>query len=738
MKQTSAIAFACLSGIFWLSPFAAEKASAADTYQETWTSVGKHTAAPEWFQDAKFGIYFHWGAYTVPAYGSEWYPRNMYNKDGWEYKHHTATYGDPYGDWQYHNFILGKNDKSGKFCQFAPKLKSAGGNFDPEEWAALFDSAGAKFAGLVAEHHDGFSLWKSKVNEWNSVDKGPKLDLSDLLAKAIRAKNMKFIMTMHHAWNYSGYWYYGNVTQTDTSLKKLYGQLDKNTENQLWFDKLKEIIDQYQPDLIWHDLYLSVVPEAIRLKFLAYYYNKSVDWNKDVVVTSKDGFKDGEVSDFERGGPADIQAKYWLTDDAISQSSWSYTDGMKYYSSKQILHALIDRVSKNGNMLLDISPMADGTIPDGQRSVLYDIGDWLRKFGTSIYKTRAWSIYGEGPTTMGGGSFTGPKEGTGSDVRYTKAKDNSAVYAIFLGWPGKTFTLTGFKKSSLTLPSDAKVELMGMTPGTDLALQYTQNDNGLVITLPESAPYSAMAYPVRVTLKTVVVEDPGPYDGIISLPGKIEAENYDKGGEGIAYHDNDYGNNGKAYRDNDVDIVPIDSTDNSQGYAVGYTVAGEWLNYSIELNDVSNVEITGNLSSGSDDSRLRLLIDDKPVIDTFKVENTGNWDTYKEVSLGSADLAAKGITKGEHTLKLMIAGSYVNVDWLKFSEKTTSVKSLKLVTDSQVKYKVFDLQGNLLMVLSAKPSEITDKFKAQSAMFPHGSYLLKSSGSPEKTMLIKK
>lgn len=133
---------------------------AAATYQENWTSVGKHTAAPEWFQDAKFGIYYHWGAFCTPQYGMEWYPRNMYNKAGNsnEYKHHLATYGDPFGDWQYHNFILGKNDKKGVFTQFAPKLKSAGGKFDPDEWARLFDSAGAKFAGPVAEHHDGFSM----------------------------------------------------------------------------------------------------------------------------------------------------------------------------------------------------------------------------------------------------------------------------------------------------------------------------------------------------------------------------------------------------------------------------------------------------------------------------------------------------------------------------------------------------------------------------------------------------
>jgi len=495
-------------GAIFVMAVVASPSVAATTYQENWTSVGKHNPAPDWFKDAKFGIYFHWGVYSVPAYGYEWYPRNMYNKAGnsGEYQHHMATYGDPFGDWQYHNFILGKNDKKGVFTQFKPVLKSAGGNFDPDEWARLFDSAGAKWAGNVAEHHDGFSMWDSKANEWNSVAKGPKLDMAKLFSTAIRARGLKFMMSMHHAWNFNGYWKYPPVTQTDASLKKLYGQLTTAEENQLWYDKLKEIIDGYQPDLIWQDLYLGPIPESFRLKFLAYYYNKSVDWGKDVVVTSKDGFKTGEMSDYERGGPADITAAYFLSDDAISSSSWSYVNGMSYYSSAQMLHRLLDLTSKNGNLLLDIAPMADGTIPQGQKNILYAMGDWLRKFGSSVYATRAWSIYGEGPTKMGGGSFTSPVAGTGNDIRYTRAKDTSAVYAIFLAWPGNGAkkTLTGLSSSRLKLTTGAKVQLMGPTPGSDVNLTYTQDANGMTITFPSSAPYTALAYPVRIQLKTTV------------------------------------------------------------------------------------------------------------------------------------------------------------------------------------------------------------------------------------------
>jgi alpha-L-fucosidase len=509
--------------VFLLALFASAVLNAQTKYTATWASVNKHVAAPEWFQDAKFGIYFHWGVYSVPAYGTEWYPRNMYNKSGGEYSHHVAAYGDPFGNWQYHNFILGANDKKGVFTQFAPKLKSAGGNFDPDEWAALFDSAGAKFAGPVAEHHDGFSNWDSKVNEWNAVAKGPKLDLAKLFAAAIRTRGMKFMMSMHHAWGFTGYWQYPPVAQTDHSLQKLYGQLPTSEEEQLWSDKLKEIIDGYQPDLIWQDLYLARIPENRRLDFLSYYYNKAVEWDKEVVVTSKDGFQKGEIHDFERGGPADISNPYWLTDDAISSSTWCYTQGMGYYSTTQMLHSLIDRVSKNGNMLLDIAPMADGTIPQAQRMILLGMGDWLGRFGESIYSTRAWKVYGEGPTKAGGGAFTAPLTGTTKDFRFTMSKDSATVYAICLGWPGNNSPVTISSVTSARFKATG-VSLLGNTKGTYTQINFTQNAQGLSFTMPATQPYTALAYAFKITSSHSVRIDrtADAANGMVSpVPGAI-------------------------------------------------------------------------------------------------------------------------------------------------------------------------------------------------------------------------
>src|SRR5690242_5700263 len=375
LLATAGVAGAAVGGVFRSGVAAAT--AGPSSYTASWASVDQHPPAPEWFQDAKFGIYYHWGAFSVPAFSSEWYPRNMYISGSTENSHHIATYGDP-SVWPYHNFINGARDKAGNFVQFAPKLTSAGGNWDPNAWAQLFADAGAKFAGPVAEHHDGFSMWNSSVNEWNSVAKGPRLDLLRLHADAIRGKGLKLMVAMHHAYNFTGY-YQWVPAQSDASLKKLYGQLGTPAEYQLWYDKLREVVDGYQPDIIWEDFNLSAIPESYRLNFLSYYFNRAVAWNKDVVATYKDGYNNsGEVFDYERGGPAGLQSPYWLTDDSISSSSWCYTVGIGYYSLTQMLHSLIDRVSKNGTMVLNIAPMADGTIPSGQRSVLLGMGDYLK------------------------------------------------------------------------------------------------------------------------------------------------------------------------------------------------------------------------------------------------------------------------------------------------------------------------------------------------------------------------
>ncbi|KAH6638744.1 alpha-L-fucosidase [Boeremia exigua] len=493
-------------------------AQATGPYDPTWASTDAHNASPEWFRDAKFGVYWHWGAFTTPQFASEWYGRYVYESDSASRREHTRRYGAP-EVWGYDNFVTGANDLNGSFVQFHPVLSSKGGVWDPEDWIAAINASGARFAGPVAEHHDGYSMWDSKVNEWNSVSYGPGIDLVKLWERFIKPTGMKFMIAMHQAFNTNGFYEYA-PQQTNSSLQKFYGQLGKEKSDELWLAKQLEILDHVQPDMIWNDYALDApgwcggfpcnIGEQQRLAFLAHYFNRGVEWGKEVLTTYKhfdSGLRDtSAVSDFERGGPADIVRPYWLTDDAISASSWSYTVGIRYYNSKQMIHSLLDRISKNGNMLLNISPTAAGILPDEQRKVLSDIGLYLTRFGESVYETRAWDIYGEGPNTSGGGSFTAPLTGNSSDIRFTRNKAKDVLYASILGWPNNTSVSIKSLASGagVDLSNLASIELLGDASGQYVEVaDWNQDDSALTIRLP-SKPSKSHAYVLKLSFTNTI------------------------------------------------------------------------------------------------------------------------------------------------------------------------------------------------------------------------------------------
>ena len=459
----------------------------AAEYSADWDSLTKHDPAPEWFRDAKFGIYFHWGVYSVPAFGSEWYPRNMHIKKNREYKHHVETYGDPteFG-----------------YADFVPKFRAE--KFDADEWAALFEKAGARFAGPVAEHHDGFAMWDSALTPWNATDMGPRRDITGELAKAVRKRGMKLVATFHHArnnlWQKDGNWtgHYQYVKQDFPSLLEnpkeavLYGYMPRDKFVEMWRGKLFEVIDNYRPDLIWFDSWLHEIPEKARREFCAYYLNRADEWGKDVVITRKQDDLPLEftVLDLEKGRMNKLTENAWLTDDTISLGSWCYTQDLRIKPLRQVLHVLIDIVSKNGQLLLNISPKADGTIPAEQRDVLLGIGAWLDTCGQAIYETRPWIAFGEGPTRLKrGGGFTHRQGGYlqygAEDVRFTRSKDGGTLYAITLGWPddGK-LRVQSLGKSQSAVGRIRSVELIGHTG----RLEWSRDEDGLTVELPNTRP----------------------------------------------------------------------------------------------------------------------------------------------------------------------------------------------------------------------------------------------------------
>jgi len=464
------------------------------TYTADWESLSGHTASPEWFRDAKLGIYFHWGVYSVPAYGSEWYPRLMHLEDHHVYRHHLETYGHP-SEFGYHDFV--------------PMFKAE--NFNAVEWADLFQKAGARFAGPVAEHHDGFAMWDSEATPWNAADMGPMKDITGLLAAELRKRDMKLITTFHHAkqlqrhdsirteehepyqWSHYPWNMEMPTSSEDPVLRKLYGNMPEDQWlEEIWFAKLKEVIDQYQPDIIWFDYVLDKIPEEYRQSFSAYYLNQAEKWGKEVVIVRKqdDLPLNYTVDDLEKSRKNRIGEEPWMTDETISKGSWCYTEDLEIKASADVLHVLIDIVSKNGVLLLNVSPKADGTIPGNQKQVLLDMGHWLDMYGEAIYGTRPWYTFGEGPTREPEGHFRFHQEFlkikySWEDVRYTTK--GKVIYATLLGWPGtgEEILLTAFAKDSLPEPLDlASLGLLGC----DEQIRWELTEAGLSLTMPGEAP----------------------------------------------------------------------------------------------------------------------------------------------------------------------------------------------------------------------------------------------------------
>jgi alpha-L-fucosidase len=484
----------------------------AIAYEPTWKSLAAHQEAPEWFRDAKFGIYFHWSVYAVAGMG-QGYPRDMFKEGHPANDYHIAHYGDP-REFGYHDLV--------------PLFRAE--HFDPEEWASLFEEAGAKFAGPVAEHHDGFAMWDSVITPWNSADRGPRRDITGEIAEALRNRGIRLVTTFHHARNFSSvgaaFQNQGGLTleqekdsdfingsffpykpgfptaSDDPELQLMYGNMDEVIwMRDVWLGKLKEVIDRYQPDLIWFDYGLFKVPTSLKQEFVAYYLNRAAEWGKEVVITNKHRQLPMDVSllDIERGGLNHLAEYVWLTDDTLTKGPWGYKEGVGTKEPDRVLHNLIDIVSKNGCLLLNIAPQADGTIPEMQRSTLLAIGAWLKRYGEAIYETRPWKIYGEGTAKM----KQHPKyEGyrvvggySASDIRYTQSKDGKTLFAMILGLPnpGEEVVLKSFVKNPI------KPESITLAGGTE-QLPWRMTPEGLIVTMPvEHLPNFAV--PLRIDLR---------------------------------------------------------------------------------------------------------------------------------------------------------------------------------------------------------------------------------------------
>lgn len=471
-------------------------------FKPTWKSLETYEV-PEWYRDAKFGVFIHWGAYSVPAYGSEWYPRMMYiprDRRGENmFKHHVKNWG-PQKKFGYKDFI--------------PMFKAE--KFDAEAWADLFKDAGFRYVVPVAEHHDGFPMYACSFTEWDASEMGPKRDVIAALEKAVRSRDMKFGVSSHRAFNWMYYIRSPEYDNADPKYAGLYGRpmphlFDERApdyqkffppqDDQFkddWLARTCELVDKFNPDLIWFDF--GIAPSqttpydqnhfATHLqRFAAYYYNQTKKPGRDIGVINykwKAFPESAAVLDKERSKMAEIREPFWQTDTAISKSSWGYTVDPNYKSPDRLVDDLVDIVSKNGCLLLNIGPMADGTIPAEEQKILRQIGDWLKLNGESIYGTRYWKVFGEGPTGVSTGHVSEAKDKrfSSQDIRFTTR--DGYVYATLLEWPKDgVATIKTLAKGSKHWPG--KINSLEMLGCSD-KIKFERTEDGLKVTMPKQKP----------------------------------------------------------------------------------------------------------------------------------------------------------------------------------------------------------------------------------------------------------
>ena len=424
-------------------------------YKADWSSLSGHKI-PDWYYEAKLGIFIHWGIYSVPAYACEWYPRWMYCKGSREYEFHKEHFGDP-KDFGYKDFI--------------PMFK--GEKFDAGAWVDLFKKAGARYVMPVCEHHDGFAMYSSELNRWNAAEMGPCRDVAGEIREACDERGLAFCGSSHRAEHYF-FMNMGRAIECDVNdeeYRDFYGPAylcaelsdtavfhtledvfspAKPSEEWLsdWLVKTCEMIDKCRPLILYFDTWIQ--NEAFKpylKKVCAYYYNRAVEWGEEVTVNYKHNAFPPTVAvfDVERGALTDISPVPWQTDTAIGRKSWGYITDNEFKSSRQIICDLIDIVSKNGMLLINVGPKPDGTITDEETAVLEELGEWMDVNGEGIYGTTPWKVFGEGEVNNEAGSFqdNDEKNFTSGDFRFTYK--NGYLYAFCMRPDSEKFLITSLK-----------------------------------------------------------------------------------------------------------------------------------------------------------------------------------------------------------------------------------------------------------------------------------------------------
>ena len=468
-----------------------------------WESL-KNYECPTWFRDAKFGIWAHWGPQSVPMAG-DWYARNMFIQGSGQYEDHLNRYGHP-SEHGYRELIeLWKCEK-----------------WRPEELMKLYKETGAKYFVSMGVHHDNFDLWNSKFHDWNSTNHGPHRDVVGEWQRAAKRNGMKFGVSEHLGASYT--WWRASKEADKTGPKagvpyeginkayeELYHPLPEANDrgwystspgwHQEWSNRISDLVSNYKPDLLYSD---GGVPfGVVGRQVVANLYNQNLDSHgkEQAVYLAKDmtsgEFKAGSlVTDRERGSMAEISPVAWQTDTSVGD--WFYNKNWPFRKADWIVHTLVDVVSKNGNLLLNVVQRPDGSLDQDLVNTLHDVAAWMKVNSESIYGTRPWLAFGEGPTKVGGGHFNEDFPFSAKDIRFA-VKGKNTLYATILGAPkSNEITIQSLANFPGVTGKISKVESLSQKQ----KLSFVQDHAGLHVTLPENMG-DGFAYVFMITCNDV-------------------------------------------------------------------------------------------------------------------------------------------------------------------------------------------------------------------------------------------
>ena len=579
----------------------------------------KQYQCPEWYRDAKFGIWAHWGPQSVPMDG-DWYARGIYEQGSGHNQYHVAHYGPP--------SVFGYKD-------IIPLWKAE--KWDPDRLMGLYKSAGAKYFVSMGTHHDNFFLWNSQLHRWNSVRMGPHRDVVGDWQKAAKKQGLRFGVSEHLGASFT--WFQGShgadktgpkagvpYDGADPKYQDLYhfpaapgdtGWYSNNPRwQQQWFQEIKELIDNYHPDLLYSDGGVPFGNEVGR-SMIAHLYNSNAarhGGKVEAVYNCKQQSDGRWVEDLERGIKTQINPVPWQTDTSIGD--WFYNRNWKFRPLSWVVHTLVDNVSKNGNLLLNVVQRPDGSLDLPVEQMLQQMAAWNAVHGEAIFRSRPWLVYGEGAVRAKGGSFKEDYVYTSRDIRFTTR--GATLYALALGWPeDRTITIRSLAKpAGESINQIADIKLLGYKG----KITWTQSADALVVTLP-ATPVSDLTVGLKITgkdLKPVPIPETvtmirADADGSVTLAADTAVLH----GDQIQVED-------KAGKPN-----------------IGFwDKAGDWASWNVSFAAAGTYRITASLASPSAGSDFAVEAAGQQV--TAHAPDTGGFDRFAMAEVGQIEIKEPG------------------------------------------------------------------------------------------------